>query len=140
MDFSFDREPSFRDQVLQMKREQRREEAKRNRDVRRDRIQKEKEDLFNGNRKKITESNTKTLPVANPAKDNVKIHKKDQKRPNNGNAGGGGGGSGDGGSGGDDYDDTELRNRITELENRLNNASIDAECSTSGSVIVTLTI
>jgi hypothetical protein len=126
MEYTSNKEPSYFEKVLQMKREQRKEEARRNRDAYRDKVQKAKDDLFNGNKKRITESTTKNLPVAKRPTDAVRVHKKDQK----GRAEGGGGTS---------YNDTELRNMIQALENRLNAASIDAECG-EGEVTVTLNI
>jgi hypothetical protein len=116
--------------MLQIQREQRKAEARSNRDAARDKVQKAKDDLFNGNKRQITESTTKNLPTAGYGGDDAKTYKKDQKRPNTGNPTGGGGG---------DYNDTELRNMIQALEDRLDEASIDAECG-EGEVTVTLNI
>jgi hypothetical protein len=122
--------------MLQIQRDFQKTQAKASRDSRRDEQQKARDALFNGTKRKITESTTKNKPkpVTNNPQADTKFHKKDQRRPNVGDIGDGGGGNVD------TYDDTELRNRIAQLENRLNSASISAECSESGSVIVNLTI
>ena len=112
-----------------MQRDQRKAEARANRDARRDEQQKAKDDLFNGNKREIAKSTTRDNKQRNGAEDDVKQVKKDQK---NGVAGAGAGA-------GEAYDDTEIRALITALENRLDSASIDAECG-EGSVTVTLNI
>jgi hypothetical protein len=119
-----DRQSYHRD-MLQMQRDQRKAEARSNRDARRDEQQKTKDDLFNGKKREIAKSTTRDNKQRNGAEDDVKQVKKDQK---NGGAGAG-----------DAYDDSELRALITALENRLNSASIDAQCG-EGSVTVTLNI
>jgi hypothetical protein len=112
-----DRQSYHRD-MLQMQRDQRKAEARANRDARRDEQQKAKDDLFNGKKREIAKSTTRDNKQRNGAEDDVKQVKKDQKNA---------------------YDDSELRALITALENRLNSASIDAECG-EGSVTVTLNI
>jgi hypothetical protein len=115
--------------MLQMQRDQRKAEARSNRDARRDEQQKAKDDLFNGKKREIAKSTTGDNKQRNGAEDDVKQVKKDQKN------GGAGAGAGAGGA----YDDSELRALITALESRLNSASIDAQCG-EGSVTVTLNI
>jgi hypothetical protein len=127
-DESGERRTLHRD-MLQIQREQRKAEARFNRDAARDKVQKAKGDLFNGNKKQITESTTRNLPTAGYGGEGTKTHKKDQKRPNTDDPTGGGG----------NYNDTELRNMIKALEDRLDAASIDAECG-EGEVTVTLNI
>jgi hypothetical protein len=116
-----DRQSYHRD-MLQMQREQRKVEARANRDANRDKTQKAKDDLFNGHKREIAKSTTRDIKQKKGAEEEVKVHKKDRNN-NNGGA----------------YDDTEIRALITALENRLNSASIDAECG-EGSVTVTLNI
>ena len=118
--------------MLQIQREARKTQAREQRDAYRDKIQKAKDDLFNGQKKEITASTTRDNKQQNGAKDDVKIHKKDQK-PNSST-------TVINNNGGDSYNDAELRARIQTLENRLNSASIDADCSASGIVTVTLNI
>ncbi len=118
-----DRQSYHRD-MLQMQRDQRKAEARANRDARRDEQQKAKDDLFNGNKREIAKSTTRDNKQRNGAEDDVKQVKKDQKN---------------GAGAGEAYDDSELRALINALESRLNSASIDAECS-EGSVTVTLNI
>lgn len=131
MDEFGDRQSYHRD-MLQMQREQRKAEARAQRDSYRDKAQKARDELFNGNKREIAKSTTRDNKQENGAKDDVKVHKKDQK-PNTASGTGGGGG-------GDGYNDAELRGRIQALEGRLDAASIDAECSASGVVVVTLNI
>lgn len=104
-----------------MQREQRKAEARANRDALRDKTQKAKDDLFNGHKREIAKSTTRDTKQKKGAEEEVKVHKKD--RNNNGGV----------------YDDSELRALIAALESRLNSASIDAECG-EGSVTVTLNI
>jgi hypothetical protein len=115
-----DRQSYHRD-MLQMQREQRKAEARANRDALRDKTQKAKDDLFNGHKREIAKSTTRDTKQKKGAEEEVKVHKKD--RNNNGGV----------------YDDSELRALIAALESRLNSASIDAECG-EGSVTVTLNI
>ena len=117
--------------MLQMQREARKTQAKSQRDAYRDKIQKAKDDLFNGQKREISTSTTRDNKQENGARDGVKIHKKDQKMNTSSTVAN---------SGGDSYNDAELRARIQTLEDRLNEATIDAECSASGVVIVTLNI
>jgi len=107
--------------MLQMQREQRKAEARANRDALRDKTQKAKDDLFNGHKREIAKSTTRDTKQKKGAEEEVKVHKKD--RNNNGGV----------------YDDTEIRGLITALEDRLNAASISAECG-NGEVTVTLSI
>lgn len=78
IDESGSRQTLHRD-MLQMQREQRKTEARASRDSYRDKIQKAKDELFNGSKKEITRSVTRDNKQENGAKDDVKIHKKDQK-------------------------------------------------------------
>jgi hypothetical protein len=125
----FDNRQSYHRDMLQMQRDQRKAEARSNRDARRDEQQKAKDDLFNGKKREIAKSTTRDNKQRNGAEDDVKQVKKDQKN----------GGAGAGAGAGEAYDDSELRALINALESRLNSASIDAECG-EGSVTVTLNI
>lgn len=107
----FGNRQSYNRDMLQMQREQRKAEARAQRDSYRDKTQKAKDELFNGNKREITKSTTRDNKQENGAKDDVKVHKKDQT----------------------------LLARIVALESRLSAASIEASCS-GGSVTVTLNI
>jgi len=102
---------SYHRDMLQMQREQRKAEARAQRDSYRDKAQKAKDELFNGNKREIAKSTTRDNKQENGAKDDAKVHKKDQK----------------------------LMARIVALENRLDAASINAGCS-EGNVTVTLNL
>lgn len=117
----------IRQQNINIRRETRKAQARANRDAARDRIQKEKDNLFNGGKKQLsTSTTTDTYPTPNRAHELVKFTNKDKR-----------GGLGDGGS---TYDDTELRDLIDQINARLDAATIDAVCSGSGDVTVTLNL
>ena len=117
----FGNRQSYNRDMLQMQREQRKVEARAQRDSYRDKTQKAKDELFNGNKREITKSTTRDNKQENGAKDDVKVHKKDQKPNSAANS------------------TADLLARIVALENRLDAASITANCS-EGSVTVTLNI
>lgn len=87
IDESEDRLTLYRDK-LQMRREQSKADARAQRDSHRDKTQKARDELFNGSKKEITRSTTGDNKQKNGAKDDVKIHKKDQK-PNTASGSGG---------------------------------------------------
>ena len=118
----FGNRQSYHRDMLQMQREQRKAEARAKRDSYRDKAQKAKDELFNGNKREIAKSTTRDNKQENGAKDDVKVHKKDQKPNSAANS------------------TAALLARIVALENRLDAASIDAECDESGNVTVTLNL
>lgn len=117
----FGERQSYHRDMLQMQREQRKVEARAQRDSYRDKTQKAKDELFKGNKREITKSTTRDNKQENGAKDDVKVHKKDQKPNSAANS------------------TADLLARIVALENRLNAASINANCN-EGNVTVTLNI
>lgn len=78
---------SYLEDRIQRKREDRKAQARSQRDSHRDKTQKARDDLFNGQKKEITKSTTRDNKRDNAANSDTKTHKKDQ-RPNTAGSGG----------------------------------------------------